>query len=479
MSALALGRWRRWLALLIMWLPVVVARVAPAAEAESPNGRKPEVKGSQTYRLTQEELRDAVAVPDADGARWRSQITPCRLDGIIGRPSRFAFDGDNLMVPFRNFLIKRILGSRGEVLGASGLLFESRVEQVTIVFRVAALTLAGESQGARGQVLCFAAVPFHANDAWRLDCQGSTPWRLVVGPSSEFVTCGDDGWMRVWDVPFRRLLARFPCESPDENGKPVRGEFAAFSPHGRWLATAYKDWVTLRSPGGHASFLWQPKLDNWQHIVAIRFDRNGNNLLAFLQDSRDDGGKRLRFLHYNVDTQKEDRVEGSRAATWGFALPDDETVVSFDGSAEIVVWNVEKGEQSAMFKAAPEHVHDLQLAPAGDTVATVGDDNVVKFWDTANWKRRETKLNYKHDGAKVVQFSPDGKYLVTLSDDGWLKCWDAPDFAADRRPTVVRAEGEPPGARTVFYSDGTAKQFQNWTVKETLPDGTVKTYKQQ
>ena len=77
--------------------------------------------------------------------------------------------------------------------------------------------------------------------------------------------------------------------------------------------------------------------------------------------------------------------------------------------------------------AAREHVCDLQLAPSGDTVATVGDDNVVKFWDVANWKQRETKVTYKHEGTKVLQFSPNGKYLVTLSEDGWLKCWDAPD----------------------------------------------------
>jgi WD40 repeat protein len=155
-------------------------------------------------------------------------------------------------------------------------------------------------------------------------------------------------------------------------------------------------------------------------------------------------------------------------------------IITYNGSPDISVWNADNREETVAFKAAPQHVHDMQLAPSGDTIATVGDDNVVKFWDTATWKQRGTKLGYMHDGAKIIKFSPDGKYLVTLSDDGWLKCWYAPDFAADHSATVVRTEGEPTGIWTVYYSDGTVKQqFQNWSVRETRPDGTVKIYMQQ
>jgi WD40 repeat protein len=277
------------------------------------------------------------------------------------------------------------------------------------------------------------------------------------------------------------LLAKFPGDPPDDKGNPVRGEFVAFSPYGRWLATLHKGELSLRlARTGARQTYWQPELGDSREMKAIRFDSRGNSVLAFIANKKDDGSKGLRFLRLDIQTLAENRFEGTCAATWGFALPGDKSIVTYNGSPEITVWDVDKRAEASTFKAAPEHVHDMQLAPSGDTIATVGDDNVVKFWDTTTWKQRETKLGYRHNGANVIKFSPDGQHLVTLSDDGWLKCWDAPDFAADRTPTVVRTNGEPTGVWTVHFSDGTIKQqFQNWTVRETRPDGTVEVCMQQ
>lgn len=154
-------------------------------------------------------------------------------------------------------------------------------------------------------------------------------------------------------------------------------------------------------------------------------------------------------------------------------------MVTFNGSPQISVWGVTKGNAETALDAAPERVYDLQLAPSGEAIATVGDDNVVKFWSTADWKQRETTGTFKHQGAKVIQFSPSGKYLVTLSDDGWLKVWDSPAFCYLRRHDPVKAESSFAGSREIFPNGMMRTYGPDGTVTETRPDGTTKIYKQQ
>jgi WD40 repeat protein len=452
----------------------------PAAEPDAAAvERKPVYKDSRIFRLTPEEVIAAVPESDPDGAYWKAQIGPCPLGGIIGRPSRFALDDGRLLVPFRNYVVERRLDeTHFSPFMRTGLLFDAPVQQIVDASDGSVCTIA-DSPGEK-----------HSDAFWlrsvlaplvrRLD-HGEAPWRLMRCPNSlELVTCSDDGWVRIWNPVYMWRIARFHGEPPGDDTKPARGEFIAFSTLGSWLATVCQNEISFRRPrDGVARIVWRPMLEESQHVMAIRFDTDGNNLLAFVQDLKDDGGERTRLLRFNVDTQKEDHIEGTRAATWGFSLPDDETVVTFNGSPEVAVWDLKKGEEAAQVRAAPEHVFDLQLAPSRDTVTSIGDDNVVKFWETSTWKQRETKPAFKHEGAKVIQFSTDGKYLVSLSEDGWLKVWNAPDFCHDRHPTLVSTDLHILPADVVHetYSDGMTREvYRDGTVKEVRPDGKVKVY---
>src|SRR5262249_4053030 len=151
-------------------------------------------------------------------------------------------------------------------------------------------------------------------------------------------------------------------------------------------------------------------------------------LFAFLEGAHESEAATTKFYRYEIESRKDFAFKGTHGVADGRAVADGRHVVTWDGGAEIVLWDLKTKQEIRSVKAADRHVFGFALAPAGETIAIVGDDGVAKFWDAGNLKRRETKHPYKHEGAKVIQFSPDGKYVVTLSDGGWLKVWDAPNF---------------------------------------------------
>lgn len=249
-------------------------------------------------------------VSDDEEARWKTQLEPAQLDGILGRPSRFALRDGNLIVPSGRSVVERSLID-GLVPAFFGRRFNSVVQQV--------------ARGPLQEVICTLSneAAEDPRSAWRLNSNigeepeelvghGDAPWRIVAGELHHVCTCADDGRMILWDLgPRAKKLATIQGYARNADGSAVRGEFAAFSPFGRWLATVYDDWITFRlAHSGRTTFVWQPRLEQLQHVMAIRFDTNGNNLLAFVQDSKDGGRKTTRFLRFNVDSQHEDRIEG-------------------------------------------------------------------------------------------------------------------------------------------------------------------------
>jgi WD40 repeat protein len=254
------------------------------------------------------------------------------------------------------------------------------------------------------------------------------PWRVVA--ENGIVSYSDDGTVRLWQDD--HVSVAFPSYEVGEGRAAVRGEFAAFSPAGRnrWLATAFEQTVTFREPIDDAAprFRWTLPASESRRIMSIRFDPSGRTLFAFLEGAHESVAATTKFYRYNIESGEDFAFKGTHGVSDGGAVADGRHVVTWDGGAEIVLWDLETRQEVRSVKAADRRVFGFALNAAGETVATVGDDGVAKFWDANNLKRRETKLSYKHEGAKVIQFSPDGKYLVTLSDDGWLKVWDAPSF---------------------------------------------------
>jgi WD40 repeat protein len=70
----------------------------------------------------------------------------------------------------------------------------------------------------------------------------------------------------------------------------------------------------------------------------------------------------------------------------------------------------------------PDIIHDLDFSPDGRTLASAGDEGVVRIWDVATGKQI-LKLPGHQGGAHAAAFSPDGKTLAS-GDHGTVRLWD-------------------------------------------------------
>jgi eukaryotic-like serine/threonine-protein kinase len=103
--------------------------------------------------------------------------------------------------------------------------------------------------------------------------------------------------------------------------------------------------------------------------------------------------------------------DGERlACTWANKLND------------ITIYDATSGRQLATCKGSSDTVWSLSFSPDGSTLASGGEDRIVRFW---NPETGELKRTCRGHTSKIVHsvFSPDGTRLLTASSDGSVRQW--------------------------------------------------------
>ncbi len=124
--------------------------------------------------------------------------------------------------------------------------------------------------------------------------------------------------------------------------------------------------------------------------------------------------------------------------------PDGSRLATASGVAglggEAALWNVATGALVQRFEGHRDILHDAELSPDGNQLATCGYDKSIILWDVASGKLVRTLEG--HTGAVYdVAFSPDGRFLVSASADDTCKVWRVQDGQRmDTLPQPLKAE---------------------------------------
>jgi WD40 repeat protein/DNA-binding SARP family transcriptional activator len=220
--------------------------------------------------------------------------------------------------------------------------------------------------------------------------------RMAFSPDgSRLAMPGADGDTTVWDVATQTELVRLAGGHPagffaDPWPQPGRGAVvtAAWSPDGRLVATGGTDGRVV---------LWESS--------------TGEPTGEALRASVGDGNPGLYPGSVN-------EVVFSPDGRWLVAA------VGAGGRGEVVAWSWPSRTLRHRFDADTRQAYAVAVAPDSRTVASIGNDGKVRFFDLRTGKPLSGFLEGHGGPTTSAAFSPDGSILATAGSDGSPILWD-------------------------------------------------------
>jgi WD40 repeat protein len=247
----------------------------------------------------------------------------------------------------------------------------------------------------------------------------------------------------------------------------------AFSPNGKWLATASAD-TTVR--------LWQMADPTTAPLVLSGSD-GGVEHLSFSADGHwlatvDRNTARL----WNMDdlAAKPFVLDGHDGAIRAVAFsPDGHWLATSSQDKTARLWDVTNPTApGVVLRGHTDVVREVVFSPDGQWLATASSDHTVRLWQVADPTAEPVILDnhLSSFNLNAVAFSPDGRWLATASVDDSTRLWEMDNLTAE--PIILESAFGPADAlafspQGMWLATVTSGSIRLWDMHNLNLDATI------